>query len=887
MAQTIVLRKVIDNKVDPTSASIAHHDFVVGSSATVWAPFQPTSSSSSTNEFTIQVPGQNSLWSRKVMMRTTTGLSWNVLVSGSIQCTGNTTVVPNGAIIYLPYRYGVDFGCTAFPFNSLVQTCNSQINGSTINCQASQVMPVIRRIVNTNKELRQKLACPTGVVGTSNIGHATGNPMDEMSLFSPNDSCSGAPSNAHYSAFQFTNASGQPVFTNYNSTCPSFTGSVVPTGTVFYSPFASNNATATLAVVTSSFASNTVLSGNPQFNALTNGSTYMLPIVINSTGSDITVLQGGILNFNVSVPVYGSLTTTEPLLFPPFTYNDEEVAFTNVQSANIRLTMLSPNDRMSRILRNIEAPGNRVDTVSCASYAAAAGIVGLGFCTPQIQLSSFAYGNLPNSNGSGGQTPFNITAYANFLSPSLLEPIPETLNYPFLQYYPLVTTNGQLTPAPMNALTPYNMNRVDINSGVITSNVITLNTCPDMLALYVVMNTDFSTASAQIPSISGLNFSASSPGINDGDRATLVPVYVQSPVLAPIGSTVTSGTTSWTLLGSGTSAGGLYFVILNTNKTTWVTATYAGAAFTVTPPTTTRDASLSYSDILANIINVSVTWNNNAALMQSFLPSELIEITGANGLSVAPPIAQGVANTLFKATTAGNQYASLTMPADILAEKGAANARVSTIGSPILLAINKDLPTEAGTAPGVSGVYTLQVTITTRLTEQAFLLNGTNTNAFQFFVTPIQTQYLQLIRGGTSAVVSAVAAADKMLTAPFAPRRTLQGESAHAHKLTGGWGWSMPSLSGVANNASKLWSRASEVANAVKEHALPAVRAAIEAAPALQQAIQSGDYSGAVNSAISHGRALANAASATRGALGQGAHGYGAHGMGMKRHRLE
>jgi hypothetical protein len=613
----------------------------------------------------------------------------------------------------------------------------------------------------------------------------------------------------------------------------------------------------------------------------------MLPVVINSSGSDATYLQGGVLNFNVSIPVYGSLTTTEPLLFPPFTYNDEEVAFTNVQSANVRLTMLSPNDRMSRILRNIECPSRRMDTVTCASFVQVGNMVGLSNSTPQIQLSSLAYGTLQNSNNSGGQTPFNITAYANFLSPSLLEPIPETLNYPFLQYYPLVTTNGNITPAPLNSLTPYNMNRPDINSGVITSNVITLNTCPDMLALYVVMDTNFSAASFQVAPSTGVFYNNTQ---NPSDVSTLSPIYTGSPVIAPIGSVITSGATSWTLVGSGTSSTGMFYVILNTNQITWVTATYANQPFTVTPPTTTRDPSLSYSDILASIINVSITWNNNAALMQSFLPSELIEITGTNGLSVAPPISSGVTNTLFKATIAGNPNASLSLPIDILAESGSANARVSTIGVPLLLAINKDLPTEAGTAPGVSGVYTLQVTITTRLTEQAFLLNGTTTNAFQFFVTPIQTQYLQLIRGGTSAVVSAVAAADKMLTAPFAPRRTLQGESAHAHKLTGGWGWSMPSLSGVANNASKLWSRASEVANAVKEHALPAVRAAIEAAPALQQAIQSGDYTGAVNSALSHGRSLASAASATRGALGMGAHGYGAHGygahsIGMKRHR--
>jgi hypothetical protein len=901
MAQTIVLRKVIDNKVDPTSASIAHHDFIVGSSATVWAPFQPTSSSSATNEFTIQVPGQNSLWNRKVMMRTTTSLSWNVLVSGSITMTAGATV-PAGAIVYIPYRYGVDFGCTSFPFNSLVQTCNTQINGSTINCQASQVMPVIRRVINSNKELRQKLACPTGVVGTSLIANARGGPYDEMSLFSSNDGSSGSPSNTAYSSFQFTDVNGNPLNTNFNATVPSSTGSaVLPSATFFTAVSSGYGAIQTGLNVSPGLAANS--SGLlPQFAALTNGSTYMLPVVINSTGSAITYGVNGVLSFNVSLPVYGQLTTTEPLLFPPFTYNDEEVSFTNVQSANIRLTMLAPNDRMARIIRNIECPGKRGDTIQCASFAAAADMVGFSYCVPQIQSTSLSYGNTPNANGSGGQTPFNIQLYANFLSPSLLEPIPETLNYPFLQYYPLVTTNGQITPTSLNALTPNTINDIRINSGTITSNVITLNTCPDMLALYVVMNPDFSTASGQAAAITGTWAGTTGTPSNPSTVSTLAAIYVaaNSYVNAPIGSTVTSSSGSWTLLGTGVSSAGYSYMILNTNATSWVAATYAGQPFTITPPSTTRDSTLSYSDILANIVNVSITWNNNASLLQSFLPSELVEMTASNGLPVAHPISLGASNSLYKASVTSDPTAALTLAQNVLYESGSGNSKVSTIGLPLLLAINKDIPTEAGTAAGVSGVYTLQVTITTRLTESAFLQQGTSTNQFQFFVTPIQTQYLQLIRGGTSAVVSAVAAADKMLTAPFAPRRTLQGESAHAHKLTGGYGLQLPHMAGTANHPSKLWKRAAEVAAAIAHHA-PTIATAMSSAPAIVHGAQHG-YPGMAGLATAYHAAHLNRAArdiahaATRplgrgadmegeGAHGYGAHGYGAHGMGGKRHR--
>jgi len=159
-----------------------------------------------------------------------------------------------------------------------------------------------------------------------------------------------------------------------------------------------------------------------------------------------------------------------------------------------------------------------------------------------------------------------------------------------------------------------------------------------------------------------------------------------------------------------------------------------------------------------------------------------------------------------------------------------------TIGSPILLCINKDLPTEAGSAAGVSGVYTVQVQVNTRFVDSGALPSG---NAFQFFVTPIQTQYLQLIRGGTSAVVSAVAAADKMLASEYAPLRTLQAEAPYKYDMAHGH-VPFKNMSGGANHAHALWNRAKNVYQAVKE-AAPVIKDLFNTGKSIHQEYKTGN----------------------------------------------
>jgi hypothetical protein len=832
MSANIVLKKCIDNRVDPSSAKFAFHDFIVGSSATVWQPFNPTSSSVSTNEFTIQVPGQNSLFSRKVMVKNSTGLQWNVLASVLVQ--NNTTsaiTIPTGTYVYVPYRFGADFSCTAFPFNSLVQTCNTMINGSTINCQASQVMPIIRRVISSSPDIRKKLACPSGVTGTSIISNARGTAFDELSSFCSNESAAGPVSNGTFNCFQFYDSKGNPIYTDAACTLPSM-AAVYDAG-VFYGASGVGDSAQALNIYDPSGISingvpyKNVASGTYKYdsNVNVNGSCVMLAIDIGSATPYPAANSGGVtvpVLVQKTIPVYGSLTTMEPLLFPPFTYSDNEVAFTNVQSANIRMTMLTPADRMVRLLRNIEAVGSRADIPLSFSGTKAAvldviypsassnnNITGFSTLIPQIDNLQYWLGQ-PGTN-STTSSPFLIQLYTNFLSPSLLEPIPETLVYPFFQYTPLVTSNQTLKAVGLNTLNQANFNSTSSSSGILISNIITLNACPDMLALYVVL--DPTTLTTTVSSATGtitMVASPSSTAVTGGTAYTLSGNYAVAGSII-VGSTITVGSSVIKITAVTLSS---TKVISSLTFDTSFTTT-GSAVYTVNTPGTSRNSTFSYSDVLACITNVSITWNNNAALLQQFLPSELLEITASNGLPCTQAVGMGVANLPYKANVLNTQGFNINNSASttgslVYSQNTGNTTPTGTIGCPILLTINKDLPTEAGTAAGVSGVYTLQVTVNTRFVDAGAAGSG---NPIQFFVTPIQTQYLQLIRGGTSAIVSAVAAADKMLAAEYTPLRTLQAESPYATGRSTGH-LALHHLAGGANHAETLWKRANGVYNA-------------------------------------------------------------------------
>jgi hypothetical protein len=114
-------------------------DFAVksGASQCTYQRFPSTSSSNSSLIFNVQVPSENVVIGRDVLV--TTGITFSVTVP----------VVAPGAI---PFSIGTGLSLQAFPFNELLTTATVQINNTTCSINMQDVLPSIMRM-NDSREL--------------------------------------------------------------------------------------------------------------------------------------------------------------------------------------------------------------------------------------------------------------------------------------------------------------------------------------------------------------------------------------------------------------------------------------------------------------------------------------------------------------------------------------------------------------------------------------------------------------------------------------------------------------------------------------------------------------------------------------------------------------
>jgi len=126
-------------------------DFAVksGASQTTYQRFPSTSSSNSAVIFNVQVPSENVVIGRDILL--TTGLSFTLNV-GSTTAPGagdNWVQVPVGESAF---SYGLTDSLQAFPFNSLLTTATAQINNTTCSVNLQDVLPSLLRL-NDSREL--------------------------------------------------------------------------------------------------------------------------------------------------------------------------------------------------------------------------------------------------------------------------------------------------------------------------------------------------------------------------------------------------------------------------------------------------------------------------------------------------------------------------------------------------------------------------------------------------------------------------------------------------------------------------------------------------------------------------------------------------------------
>jgi hypothetical protein len=126
-------------------------DFAVmsGASQTTFQPFPSTSSSNSAVIFNIQVPSENVVVGRDILISTA--------LQANMRFTNDGTV-GNGVVVA---QYGVNFSLQAFPFNSLLTTATCQINNTTVSINTQDVLPSLLRMNNSRELYRYNSTTPS------------------------------------------------------------------------------------------------------------------------------------------------------------------------------------------------------------------------------------------------------------------------------------------------------------------------------------------------------------------------------------------------------------------------------------------------------------------------------------------------------------------------------------------------------------------------------------------------------------------------------------------------------------------------------------------------------------------------------------------------------
>jgi hypothetical protein len=121
------------------------YSVVSGASSNTYQQFSAVSASNSAISFNIQVPSENIVVSREVLIET------------DIYFTISITNVPVGEFAF---NYGETDAPQAFPLNSLFTTCSAQINNTNVSCNLQDILPSILRLNNNRELYRYNGMCP-------------------------------------------------------------------------------------------------------------------------------------------------------------------------------------------------------------------------------------------------------------------------------------------------------------------------------------------------------------------------------------------------------------------------------------------------------------------------------------------------------------------------------------------------------------------------------------------------------------------------------------------------------------------------------------------------------------------------------------------------------
>ena len=115
-------------------------------SQTTYQRFPSTSASNSSLIFSVQVPSENVVIGRDVLL--TSGISFTLTATG----------VPNGDLVL---NYGSDTALQAFPLASLMTTATAQINNTAVSVNLQDVLPQLLRLNNSRELYRFNSTTPS------------------------------------------------------------------------------------------------------------------------------------------------------------------------------------------------------------------------------------------------------------------------------------------------------------------------------------------------------------------------------------------------------------------------------------------------------------------------------------------------------------------------------------------------------------------------------------------------------------------------------------------------------------------------------------------------------------------------------------------------------
>ena len=146
--------KVTDSVIGDINSSI---DFAVrsGASQKTMQRFPATSASNSSLIFSVQVPSENVVIARDVLL--TTGISFT-MNAGNTLGAGNPGAVPVGSAAF---DYGNTDALQAFPLASLMTTATAQINNTAVSINLQDVLPSLLRLNNSRELYRYNSTTPS------------------------------------------------------------------------------------------------------------------------------------------------------------------------------------------------------------------------------------------------------------------------------------------------------------------------------------------------------------------------------------------------------------------------------------------------------------------------------------------------------------------------------------------------------------------------------------------------------------------------------------------------------------------------------------------------------------------------------------------------------